>query len=247
MASIDSDRSRYAAAMTDASDVAVVAALDDEQRRAVYALLRRRRAPMTRDEVAADLGISRNLAAFHLDKLLDIGLVAASYSRPEGRGGPGAGRPAKRYELSDLEVEVSVPPRRYDLAGEILAEAVATAGPRESARAAAERVARRRGRETGERYRKERRLRRLGPERSLAAAADVLGGLGFEPAASPEDRHTLLLRNCPFHAVVNVATELVCGLNQAFMAGVLEGLGASKVVPVLDPADGRCCVLLNAR
>jgi predicted ArsR family transcriptional regulator len=93
----------------------------------------------------------------------------------------------------------------------------------------------------------EHRMRRLGPERSLAAAADVLGGLGFEPAASPEDRQTMVLRNCPFHAVVNVATELVCGLNQAFMAGVLEGLGASKVVPVLDPAEGRCCVLLSAR
>jgi len=246
MASNDSNRFRYPGAMGFAEDAAVVAALEDEQRRAVYLLVRRQRAPMTRDDVAAELGISRNLAAFHLDKLLDIGLLAASYARPAGRRGPGAGRPAKRYELSDLEVEVSVPPRRYDLAGEILAEAVATAGLRETARAAAERVARRRGVEVGSRYREERRLRRPGPERSLSAAADVLGGLGFEPAPAADDRHTLVLRNCPFHAVVNVATELVCGLNRSFMEGVLDGLGASRVAPVLDPADGRCCVLLHA-
>jgi predicted ArsR family transcriptional regulator len=230
-------------ALDDAASV--VASLEDPQRRAVYLLARERRQPMTRDEVAGALGISRNLAAFHLDKLLEIGLLRASYSRPAGRGGPGAGRPAKRYELSELEVDVSVPPRRYDLAGEILAEAVATAKPRESARAAAERVARRRGREMGERYRADRRLRsRLGPERSLAAASEVLAALGFEPGSV--DSGTVLLRNCPFHAVVNVATDLVCGLNQWFMAGVLEGLGASRVEPVLDPAEGRCCVVLQA-
>jgi predicted ArsR family transcriptional regulator len=224
----------------------VVAALADAQRRAVYVLLRSRRLPLTRDEVAAELGISRNLAAFHLDKLLDIGLLSARYSRPPGRGGPGAGRPAKRYELSAIEVDVSLPPRRYDLAGEILAEAVADARPREAARDAAGRVARRRGLEVGAVYREARRLRRLGPERSLAAASEVLAEYGFEPAGDPAARGTVVLRNCPFHAVVQVAPDVVCALNQSFVAGVLEGLGASRVEPALDPADGRCCVVLHA-
>jgi predicted ArsR family transcriptional regulator len=62
------------------------------------------------------------LAAYHLDKLADAGLLVTSYARPAGRGGPGAGRPAKRYVRAQQELSVSVPPRDYGLLAGVLAE-----------------------------------------------------------------------------------------------------------------------------
>src|SRR5919112_4495428 len=105
-------------------DVRAVAALDAPPRQRIYALVRSQGRPVSRDEVAGGVGISRKLAAFHLDKLLERGLLTAHYARPPGRSGPGAGRTSKMYEPSDLQVEVSIPERRYDLVGELLVDAV---------------------------------------------------------------------------------------------------------------------------
>ncbi len=90
----------------------------------LYRIVAASDAPVGRDEAAAAAGIGRPLAAYHLDKLVELGLLAASYQRPEGRGGPGAGRPAKVYTRSDREFAVSVPPREYELAARLLAVAV---------------------------------------------------------------------------------------------------------------------------
>src|SRR5215469_17756048 len=80
--------------------------------------------PTGRDEAATAAGIGRPLAAYHLDKLVELGLLTASYQRPAGRTGPGAGRPAKVYVRSGREFAVSVPPREYELAARLLAAAV---------------------------------------------------------------------------------------------------------------------------
>jgi predicted ArsR family transcriptional regulator len=96
--------------------------LDDPARWAAYAAVRTAGRPLTRAEVASEVGISAKLAAFHLEKLLSEGFLEATYERHEGSGG--VGHPAKRYRPTDLELEVSIPPRRYDLAAEILAEAL---------------------------------------------------------------------------------------------------------------------------
>jgi predicted ArsR family transcriptional regulator len=226
----------------------VFGALDDDTRRRVYAAVAARRTPAGRDDVAADVGISRTLAAFHLDKLADRGLLTVSYARPAGRTGPGAGRPAKLFERSPVEHAASLPARRYDLAGEILAEAVAAPLPRESARAAALRVARRRGVELGARHAESLPARPRSAAATLAAACDALAELGYEPGPAPGPGATEL-RNCPFHAVVGVAADLVCAVNEALLAGVLEGLGGRGVTAVLDPppspAEARCCVVLR--
>jgi predicted ArsR family transcriptional regulator len=228
----------------------VFGALDDDTRRRVYAAVAERRTPASRADVAADVGISRTLAAFHLDKLANRGLLTVSYARPAGRGGPGAGRPSKLYERSAVEHAASLPARRYDLAGEILAEAVAAPLPRESARAAALRVARRRGVELGSRHRAGLPRPPRSGAATMAAARDALAELGYEPGASGESgAGATELRNCPFHAVVDVAADLVCAVNEALLTGVLEGLGGRGVAAVLDPpsspSDGRCCVVLR--
>src|SRR5438270_4079254 len=105
-------------------DIQRLAALDDPVRRRIYLLVRAQRRPVTREDVAGEAGISRSLAAFHLDKLVERGWLEAGYGRPAGRGGPGSGRPPKLYELADLTVSVSLPERRYDLVASLLARAV---------------------------------------------------------------------------------------------------------------------------
>jgi predicted ArsR family transcriptional regulator len=216
--------------------------LEDEQRRRVYLIVRRATRAMSREEVAEAAGISKGLAAFHLDRLLEAGFLHAHYARPPGAGGPGAGRPAKRYASSDVEVAVLIPHRNYDLAGRVLARAIEDAGPAEAVRDRVVELAAAEGRAIGAALRKERHHRRLSRAASLAAAADLAEELGYEPVT---EAGQVVLRNCPFHVLAATAPDLVCGLNRAFLAGALAGLGAGSVTADLVPEDGRCCVLLR--
>src|SRR5260370_35179252 len=116
--------------------VAALRSLDDGGRGRLYEFVSGQAEPVGRDEAAAAAGIGRPLAAYHLDRLVELGLLTASYQRPRGRGGPGAGRPAKMYARSGREFAVTVPPREYELAARLLAQAV------ESDRGGASRAAR---------------------------------------------------------------------------------------------------------
>ena len=107
--------------------VAAIAALDQPLRRDLYRLLSQADGWTSRDEAATALGVGRPVAAFHLDKLVEAGVVEIRFERLTGRSGPGAGRPAKLYRPSQVDLAASVPERRYDLAGSLLAAAVADA------------------------------------------------------------------------------------------------------------------------
>ena len=219
--------------------------LTEPTRRSVYDAVRTAREPQTRDQVAAATGVSRRLAAFHLDLLADGGLLEVDYARPAGRTGPGAGRPAKRYRARELDIEVSLPPRRYDIAARVLARAVADPGDEPPAARAAS-VAREEGRLIGVTRRSP---GRMSARASLEAAADVLRELGYEPqSGSGPESSCVRLRNCPFHAVVDVAPALVCGLNDALISGILDGLGADPSVgAALDGVAPDCCVTVAKR
>jgi predicted ArsR family transcriptional regulator len=205
-----------------------VVALADSSRRALYEYVRHADHPVSREEAAHATGISRGLAAFHLDKLVDAGLLRAwheaSPDQPRGRG-----RAPKVYELAGTGVSVTIPERRYELIAEILADAVADE-PADAGRAAL-RLARRRGLQIGARL----------PEDGgdLTSALDLLG---FEPQQDADGN--LLLHNCPFHVLAVRQTALVCGLNHAFVAGIVEGLGDTRVEARLAPRPGACCVRL---
>lgn len=221
--------------------VVAVAVLADELRHGMYEFIRRARRPVSRDEAAAAVGISRKLAAFHLDKLVDAGLLRA---RIEPAGGVRkVGRRPKVYEPTDAHIRVSIPPRRPDLLADILVDAVLSEGEGETAVEAAMRTAHERGRSLGTEERDRTRPGRLGTERTLTATQDVLTGYGFEP--DRESPTCIRLRNCPFHPLAARSPELVCGLNRAFLRGFLAGLRARSVEAVLDPAPGECCVVLH--
>ncbi|MGI8536578.1 MAG: helix-turn-helix transcriptional regulator [Mycobacteriales bacterium] len=217
--------------------------LGEPQRRAVYEFVNEQHGPVTRSSVADALGITRTLAAFHLDKLLDAGLLEADFRRLGDRPGPGAGRPAKRYRTAGGEVNFSVPPRRYDIAGRILARAVAESVPGVPVSEQARRLAREEGLGTGARYRTEQGARRRNADQTLELAGEVLHELGYAPQRSTPSE--LLLRNCPFHRLVEIAPDLICGVNHAFLEGLLAGLAGSRAVHArLDPSVAGCCVVL---
>ncbi|MEU4575533.1 helix-turn-helix transcriptional regulator [Nonomuraea sp. ATR24] len=219
-----------------------VAALGDDLRRRMYDFIRRAGTPVTRDEAAASVGISRKLAAFHLDKLVDVGLLTARYAQPSGARR--VGRAPKVYEPAGLDVRVSIPQREHGLLAAILLEAVRAQAPGEPGRDAALRVAGLRGRALGEAERDRLKPGRLGAERALTCAAQTLESHGFEP-----DRVTptlMRLRNCPFHPLAAEDPDLVCAINHAFLAAFLDGLGASAVDAALRPREGACCVELGA-
>ena len=184
--------------------------------------------------------IRRPLAAFHLDRLAADGLLDVEYRRLTGRTGPGAGRPAKLYRVAAADYDVSLPPRSYAFASELLAEAVEAVRPGGSG-ATAEEVAARRGREVGAAAASVLGARASTARRRTALTA-VLAEFGYQPDS---EATTSRLRNCPFHALAESHRELVCGMNEAFLRGVVEGLGLRRVEARLDPAPGRCCVVVS--
>lgn len=224
---------------SDPQALSAVAVLADDLRRRMYEFIRRADGPVTRDEAAAAVGISRKLAAFHLDKLVDAGLLEAGFARPPGLRR--AGRASKVYTPADVDVQVSIPPRDHAVLADILVGAVTVA---EDARQAALRVADERGHELGSAERARLRPGRLGTERALTLACETLERYGFEPARAEPTR--VFLRNCPFQPLAARAPDLVCAVNQAFLAGFLRGLGASTATAALTRPPGACCVELLA-
>ncbi|TPQ16523.1 helix-turn-helix transcriptional regulator [Streptomyces sporangiiformans] len=217
------------------ADVSAIAALEEPTRRRLYDHVVRQPGPVGRDEAAAALGLARQTAAFHLDRLADASLLDVVYERRSGRTGPGAGRPAKLYRRSTKQVSVSLPERHYELAGRLLAQAVdesATTG--EPVRTVLHRKAHELGRQLGGLGH--------GPGHGHPTALDLLRRYGFEPR---EDGESIVLGNCPFHALAREHTETVCGMNLHLLSGVLQGLADDGFEARLSPAPGRCCVRLD--
>ncbi len=193
---------------------------------------------MTKDEVAAHLGISRSLATFHLEKLLEGGFLNAHFARPAAQRA--TGRRPKHYVPSEREVAVRIPERRYEVVAEILERAIVTADASHSVRDRALELARDKGRDVGEEF-----LAEHGPAGkdglSRRAILQLVGELGYEPRL---DAGAVLLGNCPFDDVVS-PPYFVCELNGRLLHGALEGCRARRLQPVHDYREGNCCVVLR--
>ncbi|WP_329376576.1 helix-turn-helix domain-containing protein [Streptomyces sp. NBC_01351] len=214
----------------EAADVSALAALAEPTRKRLYEHVVRQAGPVSREEAASALGLALRTAAFHLDRLAEASLLDVVYERRSGRTGPGAGRPAKLYRRPDREITVSVPPRRYELAAELLARAVQdSAATGEPVRAVLHREA-----------------HELGTEMGGEGGADLTALLelcGFEPRYEDGD---VVLLNCPFRRLARRHPETICGMNLHLLRGVLTGMGDLAHTAVLAPAQGRCCVRLEA-
>lgn len=224
--------------------IAAVASLDQPLRRQLYELLADRDGWITRDEAAVTLDAARSVAAFHLDKLVDAGVVEVTFERTTGRVGPGAGRPSKMYRLAADELNASMPDRHYDLAGRLLAGAVADSMANGvPVDQCLHDVARATGRTMGIEDRAD-------PNSAVRpVASDVLvalGRRGYEPCVL--DAGEIALSNCPFHRLAEAHRSLVCGMNLDFLTGLVEGLNPDPALQAhLAPATGYCCVRLRER
>lgn len=222
------------------SHVRGISALAEPARRALYLYVVAQPDPVGRDQAATAAGVPRHTAKFHLDRLVEEGLLDTEYKRLSGRRGPGAGRPAKLYRRSTRQITITLPERHYDLAAQILAQAVEDAAHSgvpvlDSVQRAATNAGRRLGAQS-------RAVDQ--PEGSVAMQllGDVLAARGYEPRT---DGDTVVLANCPFRVLASQHTALVCGMNLHLIVAMLDELGHSDMTAELAPAAGRCCVTLT--
>ena len=231
-----------------ASQVAGVGALVEPARRALYLYVAAQPGPVSRDQAAAGVGLPRHAVKFHLDKLVDEGLLETEFRRLSDRQGPGAGRPSKLYRRSGRQVTVTLPERRYDLAGQILARAIEdAAGKTLPVRESLHRAAADAGRTLAAKAlatKVQATPTATARTTSLASIAEVLAAVGYEPRISSD---ALVLANCPFHTLARDHTQLVCGMNLAVITALVVELGHDDITVSPEPGPDRCCVTLRSR
>lgn len=197
----------------------LVAALGDPTRRKAFFHVRASGSPQSKDQVAEAVGIDRRLAGFHLDKLVDQGFLKAEFRRRSGRSGPGAGRPAKLYSLTETEVVVALPERHYDLLASLLLK-VATDDTGAPPADVLDRVGFEFGFQLG--------LTEVAgggaspgeaAQQAVRDVARVLSRLGF--AATADEAGGLTACACPFEDLAFQDPERICGLDRAIWRGML--------------------------
>lgn len=228
----------YSLEMDDARepDVVGLAALADPLRRRLYRFVARSEEPVGREAAADAVDVPVHTAKFHLDRMVDDGLLEVEFRRLTGRTGPGAGRPAKLYRRAAREFAISLPERHYDLLSEVLAASAAASVER---RVPVDEVAPDVARNHGVRLGEELAATVGSAEGPLEQVASALDEVGYEPRV---DGARMVLENCPFDRIAREHTALVCGLNLDFVRGVVNGLGCDGVTASLEPSPGRCCV-----
>lgn len=209
--------------------ITAVSALSDPARLALYELVSRSTEPVSRDAAAEAVGLSRSTTAFHLDRLADEGLLQVEYRRLSGKTGPGSGRPSKLYRRVAGELTVSVPERHYDFAGHLLASAIErsmeTGAPVKDALGE---IAEDAGRVLGQ---------------DAESLSESLEENGFEPMAEGND---VVLGNCPFAALAQRHTGLVCDVNFHLVHG-MEQVARDSHTVLSEPGAGRCCVRVTPK
>lgn len=211
--------------------IAAVAAIGDPQRRALFEFVNRSVNPVSREDAARALGVPRSTAAFHLDRLVDEGVLETEFRRLSGKTGPGSGRPSKLYRRAQREISVSIPARRYELAGDMLAAAVEESDRTgEPVRTVLATIAEETGRELGA---------------SAGSLDTALETCGYEPV--DDGNGGLVLTNCPFHKLATSHTDVICHANVSLLNGVAEGAAEdARAVEFVPPAGGHCCVRIVA-
>lgn len=213
-----------------AQRLSALASLADVKRRQLYNYVSSSEAATGRDDAAEALGIARSTASFHLDRLVQDGLLAVEFHKPAGKTGPGSGRPAKLYRAVVGEVGASVPDRNYDLAGELMATAIEEATHSNGeVRDVLLETSYRRGMDLTAGY---------------TTLEDFLAGQGYAPL--PDGQGGFILPNCPFHRLSARHPETVCAMNGAFLRGAAAGCGESEERITGNQTAAQCCAKIGA-
>jgi|SRR5664279_2023369 len=227
-----------------ADDVASIGALAEPVRRELYLFVCAQPEPVSRDQAAGAIDVPVHKAKFHLDKLEAEGLLETEFARQSGRSGPGAGRPAKLYRRVNRDIAVSLPGREYELAGRLLADAVAaSASTGAPVMEVLNDVSAAHGRTMGKELVAANGLPDSAAQ-ALELACTTLAAHDYEPRVRD---NRVELANCPFHTLASTHTEMVCGMNLALIGALADTIATDKLTCTLAPAPGRCCVVLEAR
>lgn len=225
-----------------ARHAAGIGTLADPIRRQLYEFVCSQPAPVSRDQAAEAVGVPRHQAKFHLDRLAAEGLLETDYARLTGRSGPGAGRTSKRYRRARCEITVNLPPREYELAGRLMADAIAESSSTGAPTVEVlNRIAHDYGRRIGEGAISAEPPADAGV--ALRLAVGVLAEHGYQPRLTDGE---VYLTNCPFHALAQAQTQLACAMNHALITGVTDALRPHTPRARLCPGSERCCVVLTA-
>jgi predicted ArsR family transcriptional regulator len=191
-----------------------------DRREAVLSALRDMDRPASADEIADALALHPNTVRFHLRRLVEDGQAEQAVEPRAGRG-----RPRQLFAaVADRDR------RNYLLLARMLAHATAAAGDP----ALAERTGHAWGLELLGGVKGVRRSKR--PERVAAHLTTVLDSIGFAPQISRDgDGLHVDLRHCPFLEIAREQPGLVCGMHQALIQGVLNGLDSGLQVEDLKP------------
>lgn len=207
------------------------------RRAEVLAALRRARSGLGTAEVAERVGVHQNTVRFHLDRLLEDGLVEKVATAPQGPGRPAAVfRAVARMDPTG--------PRDFKVLAEILTEGLALS-ERPST------LARDFGRTWGHKHAIGGRARPRG-RAGVRQLVDLLETLGFAPERDrlEDDGHrTIGLRHCPFLEAAHAHAEVICPVHLGLMQGATQAWGTSYDVEGLDPfvTPDRCVVHLRER
>lgn len=224
-----------------AADLMAVGLLAEPTRHRLYFYIRERQEPVGREEAAQHVGVKPRIAAFHLDRMAEAGLLQVEYRRLSGRVGPGAGRPAKVYSISPRSFSVQIPQTRYALAASMMATSLAAACPREDAAGSLREVATAVGTSLGDEIRRQARTKNS----RIEAFQVRLTQLGYEPRV--EDTGEWTMRNCIFAELSTSHREIVCPMNAAFMNGLICGAHLYWLHIERRAAGPGCCVQVTSR
>jgi predicted ArsR family transcriptional regulator len=210
-------------------ELAVLKALGDETRYAMYRELATSTRPLSAQDLAERLGLHPNTVRLHLDRLRETGLVEAEAIH---RGT--VGRPQHLYSLAPGAPSLGFdPPAHALLAGVLgaLAEQVG-AGPED-----AEAV----GTQWGTQL-----ARRTRARACVDTLATELDRLGFEPAVGPGDGTAegavrIEFLHCPFRELAEAYPELVCSLHRGICAGVIDSAGEGSMQEFATLYDPEPC------
>lgn len=190
--------------------LAILKALGDNTRYAIYLELARSPAPLSTAEIASTLDLHVNTVRPHLERMRDIGLLEV---RSETRGG--VGRPQHLYSLASDAPSLGLEPSPYPTIARMLLSLAGVAQLDPDTVVAA-------GRDQGELD------ARPWDEGSppVEALMTELDAMGFDPeVAIDDDVATVAFAHCPFAELAESNPSVVCALHRGMVEGFLDGIG----------------------
>ena len=205
--------------------LAVLKALSDNTRYAIYCELARTATARSTQEIADELGLHPNTVRPHLERMRDVGLLRVEV---DSRGT--VGRPQHRYRVAPEAPALGIDPPAWQVLARMLADVAAFMAP-ETVDVVA--MGTEQGRAAAERH-------RAAP--CVEALVASLAELGFDPESGEDGRTTTIaFTNCPFRDIAEAYPELVCNLHRGFVEGFVEELGGAEVTDFRTLADRDPC------